>query len=120
MNCLSHQALLFQLLTLICTAGDPLNSMRSEGRCSGFLVVMTLTTMIYGDNKAQSRGWKTAQKAAAVISDSGHSGDGSILRFMVCAEGRAECTGRVGRTCHGEVREKVWETGRMDFPGSGL
>lgn len=109
-NCLSHQSLLLQLLTLACIAGNSSNSMRREGNYSGFLVVMTLTTMLYGDDKAQSRDWKTAQKAAVVISDSGYSGDGSILRCRVCAE----CTGRVGRNCHREVREKVWETGRME------
>lgn len=50
---------------LICTAGEALDSVRGEGSCSGFLVELPLT------EKGQSRGWKTPQKAAAVISESG-------------------------------------------------
>lgn len=84
---------------------------------------MTLTTAVHGDDKGQGRGWKTTQKAAAIIYDAGwrgSSGNVSILRCGVCSEGRAECTGRLARTCHRKVGERVPETGRMDFPKSRL
>lgn len=63
--CLNHPGSFLQQPKLICTAGDALDSVRGEGSCSGFLVELPLT------EKGQSRGWKTPQKAAAAISESG-------------------------------------------------